>query len=144
METIKIKCKRCDGTGLRKGFWNESLRMFVPGQVKTVAYPCDSCRESGCIVIHYETFEKRTRLKGVRVVRDCDSSKPDLTPKEFYENPVLLRNIAQCKRCGNVIESINRHDFVTCKCGKVSVDGGTDYLKRSGNLSDIEELSEYA
>lgn len=34
-----------------------------------------------------------------------------------------------CERCLDVIVSKHRHDFVTCSCGGVSVDGGSDYLK---------------
>lgn len=55
----------------------------------------------------------------------------------------ILVNKIRCKRCGEVIESTDRHDFKFCKCGAVAVDGGTDYLKRSGNREDWEELSEY-
>jgi hypothetical protein len=43
----------------------------------------------------------------------------------------ILKNSVQCKFCGEVIESRHVHDYVTCECGKVSVDGGRDYLKRS-------------
>ena len=54
----------------------------------------------------------------------------------------IIRNMARCKLCGDVIESKTRHDFVTCSCGAVSVDGGHDYLRRCYNLTDdIEELS---
>lgn len=52
-------------------------------------------------------------------------------------------NKAQCRKCLNIIESKYRHDFVTCGCGAISVDGGLDYLKRSGEPSDIIELSIY-
>lgn len=55
---------------------------------------------------------------------------------------MIIRNRVKCKKCGDIIESKYRHDFVTCKCGAVSVDGGKDYLRRSGNPEDIEELSE--
>jgi hypothetical protein len=37
----------------------------------------------------------------------------------------------RCKHCNDIIQSTHRHDYVTCKCGKVSVDGGSDYLKLS-------------
>ena len=37
---------------------------------------------------------------------------------------------------------ITSNDFKFCKCGAVAVDGGFDYLRRCGNLEDIEELSE--
>jgi hypothetical protein len=43
---------------------------------------------------------------------------------------VILRNAAECRRCGDVIESKHRHDFVRCSCGGISVDGGRAYLKR--------------
>lgn len=43
----------------------------------------------------------------------------------------IIANKIQCKNCGDVIESKFRHHFVMCSCGDTSVDGGTDYLKRS-------------
>jgi hypothetical protein len=42
-----------------------------------------------------------------------------------------IKNIAKCLLCGDIIESKHRHDYVTCKCGNLSVDGGQDYWKRS-------------
>lgn len=54
----------------------------------------------------------------------------------------IIMNKIRCKKCGDVIESISVHDFKTCKCGAVSVDGGHYYLKRCGNSKDWEELSE--
>lgn len=40
---------------------------------------------------------------------------------------VILRNSIKCNHCEQEIESKHRYDFVTCKCGKVSVDGGKHY-----------------
>lgn len=54
----------------------------------------------------------------------------------------ILVNKVRCKKCGDIIESETRHDFVVCKCGAVAVDGGHDYLKRVGNREDWDELSE--
>ena len=51
-------------------------------------------------------------------------------------------NKAQCRQCGDVIESISVHDFVTCTCGAIAVDGGLDYLRRVGDPSDFIDLSE--
>ena len=42
----------------------------------------------------------------------------------------LIKNAAKCFNCGDVIESKHRHDFVTCSCGDLSVDGGLDYARR--------------
>lgn len=43
----------------------------------------------------------------------------------------LLLNAVQCLSCNEVIISRHRHDFKTCQCGKVSVDGGLDYTRRA-------------
>lgn len=58
----------------------------------------------------------------------------------------IIRNAIRCNHCGDVIESVHRHDYVQCSCGKVAVDGGREYLRRSysGTLDDFTELSEYA
>lgn len=54
----------------------------------------------------------------------------------------IIRNMIRCKKCNDIIESVSRHDFKFCKCGAVAVDGGKDYLRRSGKREDWEELSE--
>ena len=57
----------------------------------------------------------------------------------------IIRNAIQCKHCGEIIESKSVHDFKTCKCGKVFVDGGHEYLRRSYTNSaeeDFIDLSE--
>lgn len=48
----------------------------------------------------------------------------------------IIRNSVQCLKCADIIESKHRHDYVTCSCGNVSVDGGKDYLKRSFKTVD--------
>ncbi|WMJ76965.1 MULTISPECIES: DUF7695 domain-containing protein [unclassified Sedimentibacter] len=35
-----------------------------------------------------------------------------------------MKNSIQCECCGDIIESKTVHDFVTCSCGRCSVDGG--------------------
>lgn len=54
----------------------------------------------------------------------------------------IIKNCIRYKHCGDIIESKSVYDFKFCSCGKVAIDGGKNYLKRSGNLSDWEELSE--
>lgn len=54
----------------------------------------------------------------------------------------ILRNSAKCRICLEEIESKHRHDFVTCKCGEISVDGGKDYFKRSArNMENLIDTS---
>ena len=57
-------------------------------------------------------------------------------------NKITVNKI-RCRKCGDIIESKAVHDFRSCKCGSVAVDGGHNYLRRVGNLEDWEDLSEY-
>ena len=58
----------------------------------------------------------------------------------------IKRNAIKCNHCGEIIESTYRHDFKTCSCGRVSVDGGHDYLRRCfverGDYTDLSETEE--
>jgi hypothetical protein len=55
----------------------------------------------------------------------------------------IIKNVIQCKLCGEIIESKHVHDFVMCKCGSCAVDGGHDYLRRCYKSEDCYiELSE--
>lgn len=56
---------------------------------------------------------------------------------------IITKNCIKCKKCGDIIESRNVHDFKTCRCGACSVDGGHEYLRRLGNPDDWEDISEY-
>lgn len=57
----------------------------------------------------------------------------------------IIKNAAKCNICGDVIKSKHTHDFKTCKCGTISVDGGHEYLKRSYKKSrdEFTDLSEF-
>ena len=62
--------------------------------------------------------------------------------KKYYRERILV-NKAQCKLCGDIIESTHGHDYRGCKCGEIAVDGGKNYLRRSaGSLDNIIEMSE--
>lgn len=55
---------------------------------------------------------------------------------------VITKNSAQCLSCGDIIESTHRHDYVTCRCGNLSLDGGLDYLRHSyKNSKMVKDLS---
>lgn len=55
----------------------------------------------------------------------------------------LLRNSAVCRNCGTALESKHRHDFVTCTCGSLSIDGGLDYVKICGELGAYMDTCVY-
>ena len=48
---------------------------------------------------------------------------------------MIIQNAVTCLGCGDFIVSKHRHDFVTCTCGSISVDGGQAYLRRVGSLT---------
>ena len=58
----------------------------------------------------------------------------------------IIKNAIRCSKCGDIIESTYCHDYKTCSCGLVSVDGGRDYLIRGfvNSPDDYTELSEYS
>ena len=53
---------------------------------------------------------------------------------------MITKNQAMCNNCGQVISSEHQHDFVTCSCGKLSVDGGLHSIRRC--FEDRDEWSE--
>lgn len=81
------------------------------------------------------------------------STKETMPYPEMRTNPVSFmrkpeddekryKNKCRCKKCGDVIESKSRHDFVWCKCRSIFTDGGQDYIRRGGLLDDIEHITE--
>ena len=54
---------------------------------------------------------------------------------------MIIENTAVCLSCGDKIFSRHRHDFVTCTCGAISVDGGQSYLRRVGDFGNAMDLS---
>lgn len=45
----------------------------------------------------------------------------------------VVNNKVQCHKCNDIIESEYGHDFKSCSCGNIAVDGGKNYLRRVGN-----------
>jgi tRNA(Ile2) C34 agmatinyltransferase TiaS len=69
-------------------------------------------------------------------------NKAKIKIKPIKKTKILVNKI-KCNKCGEIIESVHRHDFKFCKCGSVAVDGGKDYLKRNFTVvSDYTEMSE--
>lgn len=44
-----------------------------------------------------------------------------------------MRNRAKCKLCRDIIESFHQHDYVTCSCGEIYIDGGSDTFRCGAN-----------
>ena len=79
----------------------------------------------------YEKFDK------LRIIKASDMTEDNGT--------AIIANRAKCNICGDIIESWYTHDFKTCSCRNVSVDGGLDYLRRVYKKGEgsYTELSEY-
>lgn len=54
---------------------------------------------------------------------------------------MILCNQVACLSCGDKPYSENRHDFKSCNCGIISVDGGMDYLRRYGDMTNVIDIS---
>ncbi len=52
-------------------------------------------------------------------------------------------NRVQCDTCKDIITSVNRHNYVTCSCGGIAVDGGSWYLRRIGDGGYTEMSEQY-
>ena len=42
-----------------------------------------------------------------------------------------MKNKAKCKICNSILESFHEFDYVTCKCGEISISGGSIRLECS-------------
>lgn len=54
----------------------------------------------------------------------------------------IIYSTATCKKCGDVLVSRYRHDYVMCTCdNKTMLDGGTDYQRFGGKDIRLVDLS---
>ena len=69
----------------------------------------------------------------------------EMKPKDRLKFDVgdIYDNKIQCKLCGWIIRSKNRHDMVYCQCKAVSIDGGSWYQKMSGGDNIINHVKYY-
>jgi hypothetical protein len=60
------------------------------------------------------------------------------------KRPKIKRNALQCAHCLSIIESVHRHDFKYCACGRIFIDGGKDYVRYGAkSFDDVIVLTEY-
>lgn len=48
-----------------------------------------------------------------------------------------------CKKCKDMVYSRARHDYRSCSCGAVAIDGGRDYVKLVGEEKDIAQVNTF-
>jgi hypothetical protein len=84
------------------------------------------------------------RFKGDRTDKFVKKNLFDVSTEEIVEEQIIYNAIQTPD--GTIISSDHRHDYVTHndKNGKTyGVDGGQDYLRRIGDISDCKDLSMY-
>ncbi len=62
---------------------------------------------------------------------------------EFLGNrEKISKNKVKCVYCGDVLESKFPNDTKTCSCGRITISGGHNELKRYGKKTDYIEMSQ--
>lgn len=62
--------------------------------------------------------------------------------KESNCESKIIRNAARCLKCGDTLVSVLPGDSPRCRCGALSISGGTECVIRHGNPKQYEELLE--
>lgn len=62
---------------------------------------------------------------------------PSIERRRLDVGDIFIIQIRHTK-CGWIIRSKNRHDWVTCKCGELSLDGGSWYQALNGDVTNAE------
>ena len=50
-----------------------------------------------------------------------------------YGGNGMMKNRAKCKKCKSIIESFAELDYISCKCGEISIAGGSQSFKVFAN-----------
>ena len=70
---------------------------------------------------------------GQHMVREQEDGTKVIDPDDYVFNSTgnaIIRNSAKCLKCNVEIESTHRHDFKSCECDNIFVDGGNSYIRR--------------
>ena len=134
VSTDSVICPYCEEIlGVYPDDFMEGEKFQQQGTLEhPIIYVCERCCKSFRI-----SLRKTVVINTVGVEYDKDSIKLCSQEPEL----LIVKNRARCKKCGTILESRSVHDFKTCSCGAMSVDGGHEYIRRLGNPDDIEEMS---
>jgi hypothetical protein len=71
-----------------------------------------------------------------------DINTPKEKRDELYVGDIYI-NAVVCLICDDEVRSRNKHDFRTCRCGNVSVDGGSFHARRHYKTGAYAERTIY-
>lgn len=109
-ESVTERCRFCG-----------ELETFFKEDYERYGRTCPRCLKE---IILWKTEQEEIRIQEA------------LRPKQYR----IIRNAARCKKCNDVIESKHRHDWVSCKCGAIFVDGGHDYFRAGGDDKHFDPM----
>jgi hypothetical protein len=116
----------------------------------TNVHESDQCGAETCVIHNPSNHPYRDMPMSVdieaRILRiPADGSGPIVDPDTAsFRKQSILRNSAYCVLCETHIYSTYRHDFVSCGCGNIFVDGGYDYARHGfDNASAYKDTTIY-
>lgn len=117
--------------------WYGFKQQGVKDQFNVVQYLGDSVIKGGpTYAIYYSSNPDKSKGHKNIVLLSLEYDK-DGNPKNTWVSGMdfrtfkkeAIQNGVYCLTCKYAMYSPHRHGFITCDCGKVSVDGGKDYNK---------------
>lgn len=96
-------------------------------------------------VFHNESPNRKKNHKDFLLLWIDDAHNLMIAGMDFDEISKYRYQVGMyCPECKEVIYSVNRHDYRTCKCGKCMVDGGKDYFKTNmaGQVVNVDLLTD--
>lgn len=130
----KIKCKICGD--------------ILEGEIPVKKEIRCSCGNVG-LYTDYIAYNYVNKLPREDCYEDLNKENQSYNEvKKYYnvleDNKKIKINKIQCNYCKDIIESKYTHDYKKCSCGRVAVDGGHEYIRRSFlKEDDYIELSEF-
>jgi hypothetical protein len=114
LERHTVICKNCNAT------WKEEMPALtaIAGYARKYDF-CSLC-------------EQKYTSSGVTTYNSIFNRLP--SAPSIY--PTIIYRSVKCLSCGDVLVSRHRHDFSTCECESITVDGGFDYLKFSSENAE--------
>lgn len=60
----------------------------------------------------------------------------------YYCMRKIIVNKVRCKKCDDIIESLDTHDFKYCSCASIALDGGKEYQKVLWGINATEKVAD--
>lgn len=128
-----------------KSIYRGDCRMVSDDEIGEVLFRIRNDEEYvKALKAYFRALHKRSNMLDKRLAKQARKWKKAEAKRGGAPVRRIKRNAVMCNFCGQTIESTHVHDFQTCGCGAVSVDGGLEYIRRVHKEgASFRELSEY-